>query len=84
MTVPVQLAGSGLGVELLDKAAGRVYYTGVPRLRPDHHTDPHAHYTALGFEHVRTVTIRASGVCFPMLSPALPGHLAQRSAITDV
>lgn len=73
MMVPLHRAGAGLGAELLDWAAGRAYDAGVLWLRLDAwttNTDLHAYYTALGFEHIRTVTTRASGACFQR--PAQP------------
>ncbi|GAB4060148.1 GNAT family N-acetyltransferase [Catellatospora paridis] len=75
MMVPLAHAGSGLGSELLDWAAGRAYDAGVLWLRLDAWTtnaDLHAYYAALGFEHVRTVASRASGACFQR--PAQPYH----------
>lgn len=65
--VALSYAGIGLGAELLDWAAGRAYDAGVLWLRLDAwttNTDLHAYYTALGFQHVRTVAGRASGACF--------------------
>lgn len=73
MMVPLDHAGAGLGSELLDWAAGRAYDAGVLWLRLDAwttNTRLHAYYTGLGFEHVRTVTTRASGACFQR--PAQP------------
>lgn len=75
MMVPLDYAGTGLGAELLDWAAGRAYDAGVLWLRLDAwttNTSLHTYYEHLGFEHVRTVASRASGACFQR--PAQPYH----------
>jgi GNAT superfamily N-acetyltransferase len=73
MMVPRQYAGTGLGAQMLDWAAGRAYECELTWLRLDAWTtNPglHDYHPSLGFQHVRTVSSRISGACFRL--PAQP------------
>ncbi len=73
MMVPRRYAGAGLGAEMLDWAGGRAFDSGVLWLRLDAwttNTRLHDYYLGRGFQYVRTVAVRVSGVCFQR--PAQP------------
>ena len=75
--VPLEYSGTGLGSELLDWAAGRVYDAGLLWLRLDAwttNTALHTYYLDLGFEHVRTVATRVSGACFQRAAQPYQGN----------
>lgn len=78
MMLPLNRAGSGLGSEMLDWAAGRAYNAGLTWLRLDAwttNTGLHDYYIRQGFQHVRTVTSRISGACFQRASQPYHGLL---------
>lgn len=78
MMIPLSGAGSGLGGEMLDWAAGRAFTAELTWLRFDAWTTNqrlHAYYIHQGFRHVRTVESRVSGACFQRPSQPYRGYL---------
>ena len=76
--LPLTRAGSDLGAEMLDWAAGRAFQAGLTWLRWDAWTtNPrlHAYYVRHGAQHVRTVASRVSGACFQRPSQPYHGYL---------